>query len=72
MQHKHILIALFGLVITALAGCASYKTTLTDAQGRTITCEASGKSGILTGYYLRRGFKRLVPDPVNFFNTALL
>lgn len=48
------------LVVTALAGCATYKTTLTDAQGRTMTCEASGKNGIVTGYYLRRGFEDCV------------
>lgn len=62
MKHNLIIIALFGLVVTALAGCATYKTTLTDAQGRTVTCEASGKSGIVTGYYLRRGFEDCIAN----------
>jgi len=59
MQHVIIVIAsvCVSLSLTVLAGCATYKTTLTDAQGRTVTCEASGKSGIITGYYLRRGFE---------------
>ncbi|MGO9614584.1 MAG: hypothetical protein ACLPX5_16335 [Dissulfurispiraceae bacterium] len=57
MQDKRNIIVLVGILVTALASCATYKTTLTDAQGRTITCEASGKSGIVTGYYLRRGFE---------------
>ncbi len=52
---KLIIIATAG--VTALAGCATYKSTLTNAQGQTVTCEASGKSGIVTGYYLRRGFE---------------
>lgn len=62
MQHKLIFIVSFGVVLTALAGCATYKTTLTDAQGRTVTCEASGKSGIVTGYYLRRGFEDCIAN----------
>lgn len=62
MQRKPITIVLFSLVVTMLAACASYKTTLTDAQGRTMTCEASGKSGIVTGLYLRRGFEDCISD----------
>ncbi|MGH6858410.1 MAG: hypothetical protein ACRECP_12455 [Methylocella sp.] len=57
MQHKLIIGALLVVLLTALAGCATYKTTLADAQGRTATCEASGKNGIVTGYFLRRGFE---------------
>jgi hypothetical protein len=56
MQNKFIVTTLIMVLIT-LAGCATYKTTLTNAQGQTVTCEASGKSGIVTGYYLRRGFE---------------
>lgn len=55
MQIKLIIIAIVS--ITALIGCAHYKTTLTNAKGETVTCEASGKSGFITGYYLRRGFE---------------
>lgn len=53
----------YGLIVFAVAastivgGCATYKTTLTNAQGEKVICEASGKSGIITGYYLRRGFE---------------
>jgi len=45
------------VLLVGVAGCASYKQTLTDEQGRTVTCEASGKSGIITGIYLRQGFE---------------
>ena len=62
MQHKLIIMASFGVAVIVLEGCATYKTTLTDAQGRTVTCEASGKSGIVTGYYLRRGFEDCIAD----------
>jgi hypothetical protein len=43
-----IFIASLGVV--TLAGCVTYQTTLINAQGQTITCEARGKSGIVTGY----------------------
>jgi hypothetical protein len=46
-----------GVAILALGGCATYETTLTNAQGQTVTCKASGKNGIVTGYYLRKGFQ---------------
>lgn len=50
--------ALIGVAILAiLTSCATYETTLTNAQGQTVTCKASGKSGIVTGYYLRKGFE---------------
>jgi hypothetical protein len=62
MRHKLIVTASFGALLTAFAGCATYKSTMTDAQGRTVTCEASGKSGIVTGYYLRRGFEDCITD----------
>jgi hypothetical protein len=55
MQIKLIIITMVS--ITALIGCASYKTTLINANGETVVCEASGKSGPVTGYYLRRGFE---------------
>ena len=44
------------LVTLLVSGCASYQTTLRNKNGETITCEASGKSGIITGYYLKEGF----------------
>ena len=46
----------FGLVALALGGCVTYKATLTNAQGQTMTCEASGKNGLITGPMLRQGF----------------
>jgi hypothetical protein len=61
MQLK-LIIAFLCVFITALMGCATYKSTLTNAQGQTVTCEASGKSGIVTGYYLRRGFEDCIAD----------
>lgn len=57
MLRKFVILALLAVAVTAAAGCATYKTTLTDAQGRTAACEASGKNGVVTGYYLRRGFE---------------
>ena len=51
------LIILTAIGIMALSGCATYKSTLTNAKGETVTCEASGKSGIITGQYLRQGFE---------------
>lgn len=45
------------LLLITLSGCATYRQTLTNAQGQTITCEASGKSGIVTGHYLKQGFQ---------------
>jgi len=54
---KTLLIVIVTVSLTTLGGCATYKTTLVNAQGEKITCEASGKSGIVTGYYLRRGFE---------------
>ncbi len=58
MQIKLIIFTI--ICVTVLAGCAHYKTTLTNAKGETVTCEASGKSGFITGYYLRRGFEDCV------------
>lgn len=55
-------IAYFTIVWIVASACATYKTTLTDAQGRTVTCEASGKSGIITGHYLRQGFEDCVAN----------
>ena len=45
-----------------LTGCASYKRTLTNSKGETITCEASGKNGIITGIYLRKGFNNCINE----------
>ena len=63
MNFRLIILAI--ACVAALAGCAHYKTTLTNAKGETVTCEASGKSGFITGYYLRRGFE----DCVNAANA---
>lgn len=43
-----------------LTACATHTATLTDAQGQTVTCEASGKAGTATHYYLREGFNDCV------------
>jgi hypothetical protein len=49
------------MVISAtLTGCATYETTLTDAKGQTMTCKASGKNGLVSGYFLRKGFEDCV------------
>ena len=50
-------VVLFIAALSLIGGCATYKTTLTNEKGESVTCEASGKSGIITGYYLRRGFE---------------
>lgn len=55
MQSKLVVVVIAASAI--IGGCATYKTTLTNVQGEKVTCEASGKSGIVTGYYLRRGFE---------------
>lgn len=45
-----------GCLAVTLTACATYTATLTDAKGQTITCEASGRVGLLTYHYLREGF----------------
>jgi hypothetical protein len=45
-----------------LSGCATYTTTLTNAKGETVACKAQGKDGIVTGYYLRKGFEKCVSN----------
>jgi hypothetical protein len=40
-----------------LCSCASYKATLTDSEGRTRTCEASGHNGLITGSYVKSAFE---------------
>jgi len=52
-----ILVSILGL---ALAACATYQETLTNAQGQKVTCEAHGKNGIVTGLWLRQGFDHCV------------
>ncbi|MBV8665448.1 MAG: hypothetical protein JO269_03095 [Burkholderiaceae bacterium] len=52
-------------VAVTLTGCASYKQTLTNAQGQSITCEASGHAGIVTGQYLKEGFDKCVSEAEN-------
>lgn len=51
------LITAAGCIAATLTACATYKSTLMNDKGQSITCEASGKSGIITGYYLREGFE---------------
>jgi len=58
MRLKLIIIA--SVIAVTLAGCATYKSTMTNAKGETVTCEASGKSGFITGHYLRQGFEDYV------------
>lgn len=50
------------LVLLVFVSCAHYKTTLTNDQGRTMTCEASGKNGIVTGHYVRSAFQQCIAD----------
>ena len=58
MQFKHIILAIF--IFSVLGGCAHYKTTLINAQGEKVICEASGKSGAISGYHLREGFEACI------------
>lgn len=53
---KKLLIAFVVIGAASMAGCATYKTTLTNAKGESVTCEAHGKNGIITGMYLKKGF----------------
>jgi len=48
MRYTGYLIVAF-ISIIALTGCTCYSTTLVNAQGRTITCEAKGKDCSITG-----------------------
>lgn len=50
------------LAVILVSGCATYTTTLTNAKGETVTCKASGKDGLVTGYYLRKGFENCVSN----------
>ena len=60
MQLKKVLFAVSMCAIGLISGCATYKTTLTNAKGETVTCEASGHAGIVTGHYLREGYEECV------------
>jgi hypothetical protein len=42
-------------LLLLLSGCAGYKRTMSDAQGRTITCEAGGADA-------RKDFEACVDD----------
>jgi hypothetical protein len=46
-EHMRLhLISILLAVVTAVAGCTHYyKTTLANAQGQTVTCESTVKSG---------------------------
>lgn len=62
---KRIATLLAGSALLVLSGCipvTTYQRTFTDNQGRTVTCEASGRAGLLTGYYLKKGFDDCVAD----------
>lgn len=52
------LIIAIGCIAATLGACATYKTTLSNEQGQTITCEASGISLMIAGNHLRKGFER--------------
>ena len=52
--------ALTLIFASLVAGCATYEQTLTNAQGHSVTCKASGKNGVITGHYLREGFEQCV------------
>lgn len=62
MKNKNILTFLLIFPSLFLSGCATYKTTMTNKKGESITCEASGKSGIVTGIYLRKGFEDCINE----------
>ncbi|MDY0094922.1 MAG: hypothetical protein RBT80_19680 [Candidatus Vecturithrix sp.] len=55
MKIKLIIMAVVSILV--LAGCAHYKTTLTNEKGETVVCEASGKTGPVSGSYLVRGYE---------------
>ncbi|MGO9378892.1 MAG: hypothetical protein ACLP29_10110 [Dissulfurispiraceae bacterium] len=46
---RHLIIA--SISIMALIGCSCYSTTLINAQGQMITCEAKGKNCSVAGYH---------------------
>lgn len=58
MQIRRIILVIF--IVTALSGCASYKTTLVNDKGEKVICEASGKSGPVSGLHLRLGFEACI------------
>lgn len=62
MLNRTLLLLTIAASALAISGCATYQTTLTNAKGEQITCKASGKSGIITGLYLRQGFQKCVSD----------
>lgn len=47
------------IFVIALTGChtATYKSTTTDAQGRSTTCEVTGRTGLLRGLYAKQAFE---------------
>ena len=55
-------LALVAAMCLCLSACATYRQTLVDEKGRTITCEAAGKNGFITGLYLRRAFEQCIAD----------
>ncbi len=50
----------FAVALVFLGGCATYKQTLTNSKGESVTCEASGKNGFVTGLYVRQAFESCV------------
>lgn len=51
---------LIAVAVAILAGCATYRTQLTNDQGQTMVCEASGANGLVTGYFLRKNVEDCV------------
>lgn len=62
---KRIVLILTVSLSFAISGCipvTTYQRTFTDTKGRTVTCEVSGRAGLLTGYYLKKGFDDCVAN----------
>lgn len=56
---KYLAVIIIGIMLSA---CASYHETLTNAKGQSVTCEASGHAGIITGFYLKESFRSCIDD----------
>jgi hypothetical protein len=49
------------IALLLLCGCAGYQRTMSDAQGRSITCQAGGNNGV-SGGDPRKDFEACVED----------
>ncbi len=56
--------ALLCCMALACAGCASYKTTLTNAQGDIRSCEARSYDGTVTGQVPKQAFDACVANAI--------